>query len=274
MTLKSPTRPPESRSASFSALTMLFDCSARGPCSGRLEKIVSVSPGTVPAAALLLAAAGGGHEHRGAGGGQQGFQQEVRQHSRDPGRRDSNAGSQRPATAASRSPTVYLYCADEDRRPHRRRRLPRPERGDPGGHAQGDRRGPRGGRPVARLRRPRRAQLRAARHARGVGDPAARGHDPVHLELRPVPARGRRRSAWSRRSSRTASTPSWRSAASTRWASPAGCTRSTGSRWSACRRRSTTTSPAPTTRSASTPPCRSRPTRSTACTRRRSRTTA
>ena len=48
LTLKSPTRPPESRSASFSALTMLFDCSARGPCRGRLEKIVRVSPGTVP----------------------------------------------------------------------------------------------------------------------------------------------------------------------------------------------------------------------------------
>ena len=54
----------------------------------------------------------------------------------------------------------------------------------------------------------------------------------------------------------------------------AGSTRITASHWWACRRRSTTTSPAPTTRSASTPPCRSRPTRSTACTRPPSHTTA
>ena len=43
---------------------------------------------------------------------------------------------------------------------------------------------------------------------------------------------------------------------------------------SASRRRSTTTSRAPTSRSASRPRCRSPPTRSTACTRRPSRTTA
>ena len=40
---------------------------------------------------------------------------------------------------------------------------------------------------LARLRRARRAQLRAARHARRVGDPAARRDDPLDLELRPVP---------------------------------------------------------------------------------------
>ena len=47
-----------------------------------------------------------------------------------------------------------------------------------------------------------------------------------------------------------------------------------GSRSSASPRRSTTTSRRPTTPSGSTPPCRSRPTRSTASTRPRSRTTA
>src|SRR3954447_26923276 len=55
-------------------------------------------------------------------------------------------------------------------------------------------------------------------------------------------------------------------AARTRSAGRAAC-RPRASRSSASRRRSTTTSPAPTSRSASTPRCRSRPTRSIACTR-------
>jgi hypothetical protein len=46
--VKSPAFPPASRSASFWAFTMLRARSAFGPCNGRLEKTVSVSPCTLP----------------------------------------------------------------------------------------------------------------------------------------------------------------------------------------------------------------------------------
>ena len=68
----------------------------------------------------------------------------------DPERRDSNRGSWLGPTASARRP---IFRCSEDRRPDRRRRLPRPERGDPGGDPQGAGGGSRGGRPVARLRR-------------------------------------------------------------------------------------------------------------------------
>ena len=79
------------------------------------------------------------------------------------------------------------------RNPHRRRRLPRTERGHPRGDAARAR--PRLGRRrrARRLARARGRDRRAARPARGLGDPAARRDDPRHDADEPVQGRGRRR---------------------------------------------------------------------------------
>ena len=52
---------------------------------------------------------------------------------------------------------------------------------------------PRADRPAPRLPRPRRARPHAARPEGRLGDPAARRHDPLDLELQPVPRAGRAR---------------------------------------------------------------------------------
>ena len=160
------------------------------------------------------------------------------------------------------------------RHPHRRRRLPRAERGHPRGHAALAR---------PRLGGDRRARglARARRRASSSRSDAATSPGSSRAAARSSARRGRTRtsstaasSRCSRRSSASGSTRSSRSAARTRSASRRGSTRSTTFRSSASRRRSTTTSTRPTTPSASTPPSRSRPRRSTGCTRPPSRTTA
>ena len=215
-------------------------------------------------AALLVTAAGDGHDRDGACDGQQGFG----------GGANQRGGSDRsgailaavgPPTADCRPPTyiprmkIGVLTAGGDCpglnaviRAVTRKSLA-------AGHEVG--------RPVARLRRPRGAQLRAARHARRVGDPAARRDDPVDLELRPLPPRRRRRRrcATAVAAGRVRRRRRDRRRAHDEHHAQAARGRAPDDR--RARRRSTTTSPAPTSRSASTPRCRSRPTRSTACTR-------
>ena len=85
---------------------------------------------------------------------------------------------------------------DEARRcAHRRGRLPRPERGHPGGRAAVASPRVRRHRGRRRLARPRRERPRAADRARGLGDPAARRDDHRHLADEPVQDRWRRRRA-------------------------------------------------------------------------------
>ena len=82
---------------------------------------------------------------------------------------------------------------EEHRHPHRRRRLPRAQRGHPRRRAAG-RRGRLGRRRGARgLARPGRADLRGPRPVAGLGDPAARRHDHRHEPHEPVQSRRRRR---------------------------------------------------------------------------------
>ena len=168
----------------------------------------------------------------------------------------------------------FVGCSREGRNPHRRRRLPRPERRHPGGRAAVVHARARGRRRPRGLAGACRWALRAARRERDLRAAAARGHHPRA-------PRARTRTSWtaasrpcSSASRPRASTRSWRSAARTRSGSRRASTPSTSCRSSASRRRSTTTSPAPTTPSASTRPSSSAPRRSTGCTRPPSRTTA
>ena len=116
----------------------------------------------------------------------------------------------------------------EGRNPHRRRRLPRAERGHPGRRAAVVRRA--GTRSSACARAGAGSStgsfepLGAARDLRA---PAARRHDPRHLAHEPVQGRTAASSACSRTSREAASTRSSRSAARTRSASRRGSTPST-----------------------------------------------
>ena len=77
------------------------------------------------------------------------------------------------------------------RRPHRRRRLSRPQCGHPRRRAALARSWPRGGRRARRVARPGRGRLRVAGAPRDLGSPAARRHDPRHDAHEPLPDRGR-----------------------------------------------------------------------------------
>ena len=108
------------------------------------------------------------------------------------------------------------------------RRLPRPERGHPRGHAALARPRPRGDRRARRLARARRRRAsRRSDAARDLRDPAARRHDHRHDAHEPVQARRRRRARARAHPRREASTRSSRSAARTRSGSPRGSTTST-----------------------------------------------
>ena len=205
-------------------------------------------------AALLVTAAGDGRDRDGACDGQQGFG----------GRSSQGEGGERRkgailAGARHRGCGRPTYIAPhEDRSPDRGRRLPRAERRDPRGDAQGARR-------------------RVTRWSGcGVATPGLAERSYVPLDMRvvsgilplggtilstssydPFRARGRRAA----RCARPSSEDGFDAIVAIGGEHTMSITRrlheSTGCRWSACPRRSTTTSPAPTSRSASTPRCRS-----------------
>ena len=166
-----------------------------------------------------------------------------------------------------------------NRHPYRRRRQPRPQRGDPW-----RRQGRDGPLQDARHRFPRRLPRPdgkphdGARRRPTLGHPHHRRHHPRHQPRQAAQDAGRRQDArhdrrdrrqLSRQPSRLPRLPGRRRHAEER-AAPQG----RGSTSSTCRRPSTTTSGAPTPPSASTPRWASPPNASTACTARRTATTA
>ena len=161
-----------------------------------------------------------------------------------------------------------------DRSPHGWRRLPRSERRHPCGRPPLDRPRPRDGRVSATVGKGSPTGIFVPLGRREVSGILPRGGTILGTtRTNPYKVEGGVEACCAT-SPTSVSTPSSRSAARTRSASPPVCTVSTTSPSSAFRRRSTTTSPGPTTRSASIPPSPSRPRRSTGCTRPPSRTTA
>ena len=169
-----------------------------------------------------------------------------------------------------------VSCGRAHRRAHGRRRLPRPQRGDPGDRAQGHR--------LLRAR-DRRLSGRVAGPAR---EPLRGAHDRVR---RAGSCRAAGRSSGTSRTNPLRSATTGPSGSRRRWrrlhldgliaiggedtlGAAAASTASTAWRCSECRRRSTTTSRPRTSPSASTPPSRWRPRPSIASTRPPSPTTA
>ena len=185
---------------------------------------------------------------------------------------DSKSGG---AQASCGFDSHLRHTRNASRNPHRRRRLPGPERGHP-------RRGSAVARPRVRgRRRPRRAGAASSTASfeplgpREISGLLPRGGTIIGTtRTNPYKVEGgvdRVLENFERAEPRRARRDRRRGHARRRGAAPS---RSTASRSSASRRRSTTTSPRPTTRSASTRRSRSAPRRSTGCTRPPSRTTA
>ena len=193
-----------------------------------------------------------------------------RSSSRASGRSRSSACDSR--TTAGNGSRRSRLRRDADRDPHGRRRLPRAERGHPGGGAARLRPRRRGRRRPARLARAGRGPVPDPRPDRRHGDPAPRRDDPEDVAHEPLQGRGRRR-ARARAPARAGRAGrdrrrghAGRRGAASRRASGARRRRPEDDRQRPLR--------APTTRSGSTRRSRSRPRPSTACTRPPSPTTA
>ena len=162
-----------------------------------------------------------------------------------------------PTRAGAPNRRRYPGASYADRDPHRRRRLPRPERRHPrrppAALAAGDE-------PVGLWRgyaRARRARLRGrSTCARSPASCRSAGRS-CDLELRPVPRAGRGR-AGDAAVERGRLRRDRRDRRRAHDGHHAAAVRGRACRWSGSRRRSTTTSAAPTSRSASTPLSRSR----------------